>query len=258
MKEEEFMSGYYSDEYAIARNQFENQQFSSEYLDDILVRLAHHSSAIEGNTISLPQTISILLHNTVPERTSLRELYEVENHRGAFAFMLDCLQEGQELSVPLIKELHERLMDKLIIDRGHFKTNENAIVGANFETAGPAETPFLMQQLVDNLNFRLGIAISEEEQLEAILETHIQFERIHPFSDGNGRTGRLVLNYSLIKEGFPPFIIQSEDKGEYLEYLANQDIKGFTLYALSQLENEEKRQEKFIEKEHVQDQEFNL
>ena len=92
--------GFY-DEYSIARNQFHNRKFPMEYLDDILVRLAYHSSAIEGNTISLPQTVSIILHNTVPERTSLRELYEIENHRGAFALMLEKVQDKQPLSIAM-------------------------------------------------------------------------------------------------------------------------------------------------------------
>src|SRR5699024_3877829 len=105
------MTYNFYDEYSIARNQFHNQHFPSEYLDIILVRLAYHSSVIDGNTISLTQTISIILHNKVTERTSLRELFEVENHRGAFALMLEKVQENEELSISLVKDIHERLMD---------------------------------------------------------------------------------------------------------------------------------------------------
>lgn len=252
------MTYNFYDEYSIARNQFHNQQFPSEYLDDILVRLAYHSSAIEGNTISLPQTVSIILHNTVPKRTSLRELFEVENHRGAFALMLEKVQENEELSISLVKDIHERLMDKLIVDRGRFKSNENAILGADFDTASPQETPFLMQQLIDNLNYWLTVSTTEGEQLEAILDSHIQFERIHPFSDGNGRTGRLFMNYSLLKEGFPPLVIQTEDKGQYLELLAEQNVRGLMEYALEQMTKEERRQEQFIEKEKVQEHDLEL
>ncbi len=249
--------GFY-DEYSIARNQFHNRKFPMEYLDDILVRLAYHSSAIEGNTISLPQTVSIILHNTVPERTSLRELYEIENHRGAFALMLEKVQDKHPLSISLVKDIHERLMDKQILDRGQFKTYENAILGADFDTASPQETPVLRQQLVDNQNYRLEIADTDVEKIEAIMDTHIQFERIHPFSDGNGRTGRLVMNYSLLNEGFPPVIIQTEDKAEYLELLSEQNVKGLTRYAMDQMVTEEKRQAKFIAKEKSQSQELDF
>jgi len=100
-----------------------------------------------------------------------------------------------------------------------------------------------MQQLIDNLNYRLAVFTTEGEQLEAILDSHIQFERIHPFSDGNGRTGRLIMNYSLLKEGYPPLVIQTEDKGQYLELLAEQNVRGLMKYALEQMAKEERRQE---------------
>lgn len=84
-----------------------------------------------------------------------------------------------------------------------------------------------MIQLIDNLEYRLESAESDEEKLFAILDTHIQFERIHPFSDGNGRTGRMVMNYSLLQHGFPPLIIEKETKAQYIEFLGNQDVDVF-------------------------------
>ena len=102
-----------------------------------------------------------------------------------------------------------------------------------------------MAQLVDNLTYRLNMAESEDEKLLAILDTHIQFERIHPFSDGNGRTGRMVLNYSLLQQGFPPLIIEKETKAEYIEFLGNQDLDGFFQFAKVLLEKEQKRMQAF-------------
>lgn len=72
-------------------------------------------------------------------------------------------------------------------------------------------------------------ASTDKEKLEGILDTHIQFERIHPFSDGNGRTGRVLMNYSLLQEGFPPLIIEKETKATYIELLAKQDLNGFMI-----------------------------
>ena len=109
------------------------------------------------------------------------------------------------------------------------------------KTASPAETPSLIIQLIDNLKYRLESAKSEEEKLVAILDTHIQIETIHPFSDGNGRTGRMVLNYSLLQQGFPPLIIEKETIAEYIEFLGNQDLDGFYKFALELLEKEQKR-----------------
>lgn len=75
------------------------------------------------------------------------------------------------------------------------------ILGASFQTASTKETPFLMAQLIDNLAYHLEIAESDTDKLFAILDAHIRFEPIHPFSGGNGRTGRMLLIYSLLEQG---------------------------------------------------------
>ena len=217
------------------------------YLDDMLVRLAHHSAGIEGNTISLPATVSIILNGTLPisSGATVREFYEIENHKQAFSNMLDHLESNDTLSVSIIKEVHADLTDRLQYDKGQFKKNENLIIGAEFQTASPSETPFLVQQLVDNLEYRLENAATDEEKLERILDAHIQFERIHPFSDGNGRTGRVIMNYSLLQEGFPPLIIEKETKATYVELLAKQDLRGFMSFANEILAKEQKRMQSF-------------
>ena len=217
------------------------------YLDDMLVRLAHHSAGIEGNTISLPATVSIILNGTLPisSGATVREFYEIENHKQAFSNMLDHLESNDTLSVSIIKEVHADLTDRLQYDKGQFKKNENQIIGAEFQTASPSETPFLVQQLLDNLEYRLENAATDEEKLERILDAHIQFERIHPFSDGNGRTGRVIMNYSLLQEGFPPLIIEKETKATYIELLAKQDLDGFMSFAKEILAKEQKRMKAF-------------
>jgi len=222
-------------------------EIPQNYLDDMLVRLAHHSAGIEGNTISLPATVSIILNGTLPisSGATVREFYEIENHKQAFSNMLDHLESNDTLSVSIIKELHADLTDRLQYDKGQFKKNENQIIGAEFQTASPGETPFLVQQLVDNLEYRLENAAIDEVKLEGILDTHIQFERIHPFSDGNGRTGRMLMNYSLLQEGFPPLIIEKEAKAIYIELLAKQDLGGFMSFAKEIIAKEKKRMKAF-------------
>lgn len=221
--------------------------FTQDYLDDILVRLAHHSAGIEGNTISLPATVSIILNGTLPTsgKATVREFYEIENHKQAFERIIQHLINEDSLSIEIVKEVHADLTDRLQYDRGQFKKNENMIIGAEFQTASPAETPSLMVQLIDNLEYRLESAKTDEEKLIAILDTHIQFERIHPFSDGNGRTGRMVMNYSLLQHGFPPLIIEKETKAQYIEFLGNQDINGFVQFAKETLKKEQRRMQAF-------------
>lgn len=100
-----------------------------EYLQDILVRLAHHSSAIEGNTISLPDTVSIILHNTIPGKTSRREYFEIENHRETFHYMLENVINGTALSLSIIKGIHERLTDRLLVDKGNLNSRKMPLWG---------------------------------------------------------------------------------------------------------------------------------
>lgn len=205
------------------------EQMTEEYIEDMLARLAHNSSAIEGNTLSYNQTVSIVLNRTIPSGSSIniREFYEVENHRYALEYLLEELKEKTPLNLHIIKELNNKLMDHLNYNKGNFKTDGNAIKGADFETASPQETPSLMYQWVENINFRIANSNTEEEKIKAILEEHIKFERIHPFSDGNGRTGRMLMLYSMLEHNLAPFIIPVEKKEDYYDVLRNQNTEAF-------------------------------
>ena len=220
-----------------------------EYIDDLLVRIAYHSSAIEGNTISLADTVTILLHETIPGKVSKREFYEIENHKQALEYVIDQLENNESLSLNIVRGIHTQLMDHLNFDRGMWKTHDNAIVGADFNTASAHDVPYLMKQWIDNINYRLHQSKTDEEKIKHILEMHIDFERIHPFSDGNGRTGRLLIIYSLLEHDISPIIIPVDLKPDYIRFLANKDSEGLynLLYPIA-LE-ESKRRKAFENKE---------
>ncbi|MGL5583660.1 MAG: Fic family protein [Cetobacterium sp.] len=224
------------------------EKLTKEYLDDLLVRLAHHSSAIEGNTITLNQTVSIILNDTIPGSINKREFYEVENHKQAFEYIQHNLLNNEKLSLGVIKEIHRLLLDHLDFNRGNFKNISNAIVGAEFDTASPEQTPNLMYQWLNNYEYLIENAQTEEEKVRVILEKHIEFERIHPFNDGNGRTGRMIMLYSLLENNLPPIIISKELKPRYILGLAEQDTN--LLYDLAQplIEKEKDRMQKFQNK----------
>lgn len=217
-------------------------KYTQDYLNDILIRMAYHSSAIEGNTITLPETVSIILENTLPSsRKGIREFYEIENHKQAFEYLFDNIDNNKDLNIDLLLGIHRYLVDRLQYDAGCFKSSQNAIVGAEFQTASPSETPYLVRQWIDNTNYRLNNAKEDAEILEILADTHIQFERIHPFSDGNGRCGRLVLLYLGIKYLNSPLIISKENRAEYMEYLAEQNIAGLTTLLSNSLGFEKQR-----------------
>lgn len=220
-------------------------KLSKEYMEDLIVRMSHHSNAIENNTITLPETVSILLHNTVPNNVSLREVYEIDNHRYAMEYLLshDTLEEVFSLDVLL--KTHEILMDRLHHERGMFKSEVNYIKGADFDTVAPSNAYIVMKQWLDNINYRIEASETNQDIIDLVCESHIEFERIHPFADGNGRTGRLVLNYLLVRNDIAPLVIEKEDKERYIFFLANQDVEAFSNYAQDKIKKEFSRMRSF-------------
>ena len=217
-----------------------------EYMEDILVRMAHHSTAIEGNTLTQAETISILIHNFIPRDMSEREYYEVKNYRKAFNTLLEA---DRKITTELIKKYNKYIMENLHDLNGKFKTTQNLILGAEFEPIKPYLVPFEIEDWCDNLSYRLENAKTNEEKVEIIMNQHIKFEKIHPFNDGNGRTGRLLIIHSCLKEGLEPIIIPKEEKGKYINLLACENLKELTKWALLLQEKERDRIEKFSNKE---------
>ena len=217
-----------------------------EYMEDILVRIAHHSTAIEGNTLTQAETISILIHNFIPRDMSEREYYEVKNYRKAFNTLLEA---DRKITTELIKKYNKYIMENLHDLNGKFKTTQNLILGAEFEPTKPYLVPFEIEDWCNNLSYRLENAKTNEEKVEIIMDQHIKFEKIHPFNDGNGRTGRLLIIHSCLKEGLEPIIIPKEEKGKYINLLACENLKELTKWALLLQEKERDRIEKFSNKE---------
>ena len=217
-----------------------------EYMEDMLVRMAHHSTAIEGNTLTQAETISILIHNFIPRDMSEREYYEVKNYRKAFNTLLEA---DRKITTELIKKYNKYIMENLHDLNGKFKTTQNLILGAEFEPTKPYLVPFEIEDWCNNLSYRLDNAKTNEEKVEIIMDQHIKFEKIHPFNDGNGRTGRLLIIHSCLKEDLEPIIIPKEENGKYINLLASENLKELTKWALQLQEKERDRIEKFSNKE---------
>lgn len=217
-----------------------------EYMEDMLVRMAHHSTAIEGNTLTQAETISILIHNFIPRDMSEREYYEVKNYRKAFNTLLEA---DRKITTELIKKYNKDIVENLHDLNGKFKTTQNLILGAEFEPTKPYLVPFEIEDWCNNLSYRLDNAKTNEEKVEIIMDQHIKFEKIHPFNDGNGRTGRLLIIHGCLKEDLEPIIIPKEEKGKYINLLASENLKELTKWALQLQEKERDRIEKFSNKE---------
>ena len=222
------------------------RKFPFEYMEDMLVRMAHHSTAIEGNTLTQAETISILIHNFIPRDMSEREYYEVKNYRKAFNTLLEA---DRKITTELIKKYNKYIMENLHDLNEKFKTTQNLILGVEFEPTKPYLVPFEIEDWCNNLSYRLENAKTNEEKVEIIMDQHIKFEKIHPFNDGNGRTRRLLIIHSCLKEDLEPIIIPKEEKGKYINLLASENLKELTKWALQLQEKERDRIEKFSNKE---------
>lgn len=217
-----------------------------EYMLDLCIRMAHHSTAIEGNTLSQDETASIILNGYISKQMNEREFYEVRNYKDLMSIFIDSLKENKRLDSTLIKEFHSIIMKDLLYNKGEFKTTQNAIIGSTLETAKPYLVPTKIKDLSDNLYFKIDKATSSDDKLRAILEAHIEFEKIHPFSDGNGRTGRFLIIYSCLEQNLTPIIIPKEQKGRYISVLRTNNINDFMEFSKEIQSVEKERCEKFM------------
>lgn len=221
--------------------------YSDAYLDDLMVRMAHHSTAIEGNSLSLGETKSILIDGYIPRAMNMRELHEVMNYKAFMPFLKENIRQRVPLSLELIKSIHAILCkDAIESVPGQFKKIQNAVIGAEFTPTAPYMVPTALQDWIRNLEAQLQGANNQQEKVEAICRQHITFEHIHPFPDGNGRVGRALMVYTCMMEEMPPIVISVDKRTEYINFLNTENIAGFTVYAeLLQQREAERMQQAF-------------
>jgi len=218
---------------------------SPAYAEDILVRIAHHSAAIEGNTLSVADAITLLVDERIPTSgKTMRELYEVANHRQAFASVVEHAFASEPLTSVFVRRLHSELMDHLLEDRGQWKGADNAIVGASTETAAPSRVPWLMEQWAENASWQAG-NLRGAYALKAIAQAHVDFEQIHPFADGNGRTGRMLLMWQALRAFGLPIIVEVGQRATYIDALQRDDQNALTALLAQQLLLEQGRAGRF-------------
>ena len=187
--------------------------------DQLRVLLAYHSNAIEGNTLSLRETQLVIEHGITVGGHSLREHLEATNHAQAFAYLTELISRREPITRDVILTLNRLIVDKLIDTAGQFRTGPVSIRGARIQPPPAAQVPKLMREWVAWVD---GEGQSYPTVLRAAI-AHQGFEAVHPFMDGNGRTGRLLMNLILMLDGYPPALLLQEWRLAYLEALAVAD-----------------------------------
>ena len=171
------------------------------------IDFTYNSTTIEGNTLTLIETKAVLEDNISIGGKSLREIYEVTNNNEAFEYVKNSIQNNEDLSEEKIKDIHE-IVTKNIFQGGIYRSTDIAISGASF-------TPPTPNDMYNQLKFFYNDLKENNRKMNPIelsAWTHAEFVRIHPFTDGNGRTARLIMNYQLMKKGLLPINIKVEDR----------------------------------------------
>lgn len=217
-------------------------ELSQLYIENMLIRMAHHSTAIEGNPLTEAEVRQVVtcecihegtsdgipdgISDRIPDGMDSREYDEVRNYTDYIPYLMTVHEEP--ISLQIIKETHRHLMENIAHDAGAFKTIHNVILGANFIPTEPYLVLSELKNWCDTLAYRLEIAKTLEEIIEAIMEQHLRFERIHPFSDGNGRTGRALIVHSCLQQNIPLIIIPKEMGSQYIQMMGDRNVKGLT------------------------------
>lgn len=183
--------------------------------DNLLVNWTFHSNAIEGNTLTLQETRVALEGITVGGK-SLREHFEAINHREAILYVEQLVQQQEQLSEWQIRQLHGLILKNIDQDNaGQYRKVNVLISGASHRPPDFLVVPEQMQALV---SWQQTTA-QQLHPVERAARLHGELVKIHPFTDGNGRTSRLLMNLELMKAGFPAALIRIEQRLAYYQAL---------------------------------------
>lgn len=214
------------------------KEYYNYLINEFGVLFTYHSNRIEGvnTTLTLNDTRRII-NNTynfksIIDKNKKREVNETINHQNAFKYIFEILDKDFDI-ITIIKSLHQIIGNNIIEGAGNYKKHENYLVNSNGE-----EVIFASPKDVDSKMLELKNKYENEWQELTVFERaanlHIALSNIHPFSDGNGRTARLIMNYELIKNNYPPVLINESQKLSY--YALLEEINTNTDYKNNPLE----------------------
>ena len=175
----------------------------------------YNSNAIEGNTLTLKETKVVLEGITIGGKT-IREHLEAINHKEAIDFLEELVQDNNELSEIDIKNIHAIVLKGIDNENaGRYRTENVIISGASHIPPDAIIVPESMEKLI----YRYDEWKEKYHPIIVAALLHAEFVKIHPFIDGNGRTARLLMNFEVMKNGYPPIIIKNEERHKYYDAL---------------------------------------
>ncbi|MGE0792675.1 MAG: Fic family protein [Candidatus Woesearchaeota archaeon] len=185
-----------------------------EILNDFLIDFCYNTTSIEGNTITLKETEKLFVEHKTPKDRSLREIYDLQNTKKVF---FDIFEKKLKINHKLIEKIHDDLLENVDVRKG-YRTTDIRVTKSRFSSS-PA------QYVKTDMDLLLKWFDENKKLHPLILASlfHHKFEKIHPFADGNGRTGRMLANLILLKNNYPPLIIRKKNRTKYLNALSKAD-----------------------------------
>ena len=225
LKEDEFLGEKLSEVEACKihyNNVFEKRDelTKKEIWKNFIVEFAFNTASIEGNTITLKEAKNLLEEGMTPKNKTLREIYDLQNGEKVF---LNLLESKDGLSHEVIINVHASLLEKIDARIGYRKEDIRVFKSHFDATPGPyvlTDMKLLLKWYNENK--------SKLHPLVLATIFHHKFEKIHPFMDGNGRTGRMLVNYILMQSEYPPLILHKRSRVEYLNVLKKADDSDLT------------------------------
>lgn len=178
--------------------------------EEFLIDYTYNSNAIEGNTLTLKETEAVLKGNVTIGGKPLKDHLEAIGHKEAFYYVLRLLEDKTAFSERIIKQIHSLVLSDKPADKGVYRRIPVRIMGADHVPPEPWQVPIMMKTLIAEYKEKQNI-----HTIERVAIFHLKFESIHPFIDGNGRCGRLLINFDLIKNGYPNINIKFTDRLKY-------------------------------------------
>lgn len=183
----------------------------------------YNSNAIENSTLTLEETEKILLQIDLDRYITEREIFEAKNLARVVSY-IDTRAKEQELTMEVILTLHKMLISNIRDDiAGRFRVGDEYVRVGNYIAPSPKEILERLEKMLVEYNSK-----SQENIIKRMARLHLTFENIHPFVDGNGRIGRVINNYLLIREGFVPINIKFIDRSKYYDAFKEFDQTGAT------------------------------
>lgn len=205
------------------RDPFELIMSRKDIYDDFLLSLTYHTNSIEGSTFNEPDVKAVLFDDVTIPNKSVREHQEAKNHQGALGFVMRWIRDNNSvIDEEMIKHLHQILMNGIMHNAGEYRNHSVRIAGVNVPTSNHLSVGKHMKEFVEILNDFENDLLN---QVKHIAQTHSRFEQIHPFSDGNGRVGRLIMIILAFRYVMAPILIKKERKQAYYTYLEEAQVK---------------------------------